>query len=113
LAQWRRAWRYAVDRLSADDAQRMMLDCRDPAGWYPLLVLTIEDTLEQAREDFADHPDLLRLIADGCVRVADKWESFNDELWEARRWAIGLTRDYASDEGIALTPLDDERGPAS
>ena len=91
----------------------MMLDCRDPAGWHPLLVLTVEDTLEQAREDFADHPDLPRLIADGCARVADKWESYNDELWEARRWAIGLAKDYAADEGIALTALDDEREPAS
>jgi hypothetical protein len=32
------------------DAQQLMLDCRHPAGWHPLLVLTVEDTLEQARE---------------------------------------------------------------
>ncbi|MGD9920468.1 MAG: hypothetical protein AB7V13_03335 [Pseudorhodoplanes sp.] len=113
LAQWQRAWRYAVDRLSTNDAQRMMLDCRNPAGWYPLLVLTVEDTLEQAREDIVDNPELPRLIADGCARVADKWESYNDELWEARRWAIGLAKDYAADEGIALTPLDNEREPAN
>ena len=113
LAQWQRAWRYAVDRLSADDAQRMMLDCRDSAGWYPLLVLTVEDTLGQAREDLADHPDLPRLIANGRARVVDKWESYNDELWEARRWAIGLAKDYAADEGIALIALDDECEPAS
>jgi hypothetical protein len=109
LAQWRRAWRYAIDGLSSDDAQRMVLDCRGPAGWHPLLVLTVEDTLEQAREELADHPDLPRLIADGCARVGDKWESYNDELWEARRWAIGLAKEYAVDEGIMLTALDDER----
>jgi hypothetical protein len=109
LAQWRRAWRYAIDGLSPNDAQRMMLDCRGPAGWHPLLVLTVEDTLEQAREELADHPELPRLIADGCARVGDKWESYNDELWEARRWAIGLAREYAADEGITLTALDDER----
>jgi hypothetical protein len=91
----------------------MMLDCRYPAGWYPLLVLTVEDTLEQAREDFSDHPDLPRLIADGCARVADKWESYNNELWEARRWAISLAKEYAADEGITLTALEDERGSAS
>ncbi len=51
-----RAWRYFTGRLTADDAQRVMLDCRDPAGWHPLLILTVEDTLEQARETFADHP---------------------------------------------------------
>ncbi len=50
FAQCRRAWRYATDRLSSDDAQRLMLDCWYPAGWHPLLVLTVEDTLEQARE---------------------------------------------------------------
>lgn len=109
LAQWRRAWRYAIDGLSPDDAQRMMLDCRFPASWHPLLVLTVEDTLEQARGELADHPELPRLLADGCARVADKWESYNDELWEARRWAIGLAKEYAADEGITLTALDDER----
>lgn len=113
LARWRRAWRYATGRLSADDAQRLILDCRYPAGWHPLLVLTVEDTLEQAREELADHPALPRLLADGCARVGDKWESYNDELWEAQRWAIGLAREYAADEGITLTALDDERESAS
>ena len=70
LGRWTRAWRYAAGRLSADEAQRLML----------------------AREEIADHPDLPRLVADGCARVADKWESYNDELWEARRWAIGLAK---------------------
>jgi hypothetical protein len=68
LGRWTRAWRYGVGRLSADDAQRLMLDCRYPAGWHPLLVLTVEDTLEQAREEIADHPDLPRLVADGRAR---------------------------------------------
>jgi hypothetical protein len=113
IERWQRAWHYATHRVSADDAQRMMLDCRYPAGWHPLLVLTVEDTLEQAREDLADHPDLPRLLADGCARVGDKWESFNDELWEARRWAIDLAKGYAADEGITLTALDGEREPAS
>jgi len=106
VVQWRRGWCYATGRLSADDAQRVMLDCRDPAGWHPLLVLTVEDTLEQAREDIADHPELPRLIADGCARVGDKWESYNDELWEARRWAIELAKQYAAAEGISLVARD-------
>ena len=108
LGRSTRAWRYAAGRLSADDAQQLMLDCRYPAGWHPLLVLTVEDTLEQARQDLADHPDLPRLIADGYARVGDKWESHNDELWEARHWAINLARSYAADEGIALILLNDE-----
>jgi hypothetical protein len=113
LAQLARAWRYAGGALSAGDAQRMILDCRGPAGWHPLLVLTVEDTLEQAREEFVDHPELPRLVADACFRVGDKWEPHGDELWEARRWAINVAIRYAADEGIALARLDDVREPAS
>ncbi len=108
LARWRRGWRYAAGRLSADEAQRILLDCRFPAGWHPLLVLTVEDTLEQAREDIADHPDLARLVADGCARVGDKWEPYYGELLEARCWAINLAKNYAVDEGITLVLLNDE-----
>ena len=85
-----------------------MIDCEYSAGWHPLLVLTVEDTLAEAHEVFADHPNLPRLINDGCARVASKWESYNDELYEARRWAIGLAADYAAAEGVALTRLADD-----
>lgn len=109
LSRWARAWRYTVERLSADDAQRVMLDCRYPAGWHPLLVLTVEDALELAREEIADHPDLPRLVADGCARVGDKWEPYWGELLEARCWAINLAKNYAVDEGITLVLLNDEQ----
>lgn len=62
----------------------------------------MEDTLEQAFETFADHPELARLIADGCARVGHKWEFYGDELYEARRWAIDVAEGYAQDEGIRL-----------
>ena len=39
--------------------------------------------------------------------------SYNDELWEARRLAIGVAKDYAADEGIALMALDDECVPTN
>jgi hypothetical protein len=107
LSRCSRAWRYAAERLSADDAQRMMLDCRYPAGWHLLLVLTVEDTLQQARQEIAEHPDLARLVADGCARVGDKWEPYHGELLEARCWAINLAKNYAADEGITLVLLDD------
>jgi hypothetical protein len=107
-----RAWWYLIGRLSADDAQTIMLDCRYAAGWHPLLTLTVEDTLEQARETFADHAELPRLIADGCARVGDKWESYNDDLYEARRWAIELAEGYAAEEGITLVCLDEDANTA-
>ncbi|WP_319798728.1 hypothetical protein [Nitrobacter sp.] len=40
------------------------------------------------------------LIADRCAPVGDKWESYNDELCEARHWAIGLAK------GISLVARD-------
>jgi hypothetical protein len=102
-----RAWRYFTGQLSADDAQTVMLDCERPAGWHPLLILTVDEALEQAREIFADRPDLRRLIADGCARVGHKWESYNDELYEARRWAIELAQEYAAGEGLPLVRLQE------
>ena len=111
LGRWTRAWHYVAGRLSADEAQRLMLDCRHPAGWHPLLVLTVEDALEQARAEIADHPDLARLVADGCARVGDKWEPYYGELLEARCWAINLAKNYAADEGITFVLLNDEHDP--
>jgi len=103
-----RAWGYFTGRLSGDDAQRIMLDCRYPAGWYPLLILTVEDTLQEARETFADHPELPRLIADGCAHVAGKWVSHHDELYTARGWAISTAESYAAAEAISLVRRDED-----
>jgi len=108
LERLSRAWAYLRGHLNAEDAQRIMLDCEYPAGWHPLLVLTVEDTLEQAREVFADHLALPRLVSDGCARVGHKWGSFNDELYEARCWAIDLALEYAAAEGIAFARLEDD-----
>lgn len=107
-ARYRRALAYAMDRLSADDAQQIFIDCEYPAGWFTLLALTVEDTLEQALEIYEDHPDLRRLIADGCARVNKKWEDHSDALYYARGWAIELAEGYAVDEGITLVRRDPE-----
>lgn len=110
LARYRRALDYARDRLSADDAQQVFIDCEYPAGWFTLLSLTVEDTLEQALEVYEDHPDLRRLIADGCERVHKKWEDHSDALYYARGWAIELAEGYAVDERVTLVkrPEDDQ-----
>ncbi|MDE1990303.1 MAG: hypothetical protein KGI82_07505 [Betaproteobacteria bacterium] len=102
------AWRYATGTLSADDAQTMIVECQDPAGWYPLMILTVEDALEYAREMFVDHPTLRRFIADGCARVGHKWETYGDELAEAFRWAAELAEEYAASEGIILVHITDK-----
>jgi len=83
-----------------------MLDCRDAAGWQPLLILTVEDTLKQARETYADHPALPLLIATACSRVGSKWEEYGDAIFEARRWAIEVAEGYAQQSNIALVRWD-------
>jgi hypothetical protein len=102
----RRAWGYFANRLSEDDARTIMNDCERPAGWHPLLILSVESTLAQAHETFADHPDLPRLIAEGCAHVGYKWESYNDDLHHARGWAIEKAQEYAANEGTTLVRLD-------
>ncbi len=93
------AWRGRggiTGRFTADDAQTIILDCRRPAGWFPLLVLCDDDVLEQARTIYADQ------------RVEQKWESHNGELDMATRWAIDLAEDYARVQGIQLTLRDED-----
>ena len=84
LARIRRALRYGFGRLSPDEAQLILIDCQRSAGWYPLLLLTVDDTLEQARRTFVDDPQIPALVAAACGRVASKWESHNDELLESK-----------------------------
>ncbi len=111
LKRFHRAWRYATGALSEDDAQTIMLDCREPAGWHPLLILTVEDTLDQALETYADHPALRYLIAAACSRVGSKWEEYGDAIYEARRWAIEVAEGYAQQSNIALVRWDDILSP--
>jgi hypothetical protein len=113
LVRYRRALDYALDDLSADQAQEIVLDCEYTAGWFPLLALTVENTLEQALEVYQDHPELRRLIAEGCDRVHYKWEDHSDALYYARGWAIELAEGYAAMEGITLIRRDPEDEPAA
>ncbi|WP_234729631.1 hypothetical protein [Acidocella facilis] len=102
-----RAWCYATGTLSAGEAQTIIVECLDPAGWYPLMILTVEDALARAREIFADHPELPSFIAEGCEKVGRKWENFGDELQEAINWAIENAEEYAAKEGIIFVRIAD------
>lgn len=115
LFRWRLAWqariyrvlravRYASGRLSADDAQTIVCDCEPVAGWFPLLTLTADATLDQALEEYAEHPELRRLVREACSYVGHRWESYGDELQEARSWAMEKVREYAALEHIELHP---------
>lgn len=102
----RRAIAYVRRTLTATAAETMMLDCRDAAGWYPLLILSTHDTLEEAHSTFVYHPRLERLVSDACATVEHKWNSAGDELWNARTWALDLVKHYADQDNIPLTRLD-------
>lgn len=101
-----RAWRYAFQTLSEDDAQTIILDCEPPAGWRALLTLADAGVLEQARTLYADHPALKMLVAEACTHVARKWENHSDDLHHAECWALDLVSQYAADLAINLVPLD-------
>ncbi len=102
-----RAVQYGTGRLSAHNAQHIMLDCRFDAGWHPLLILDVQETLTEARELFTDHPALPHLIAAACSRVASKWERDGANSHEARRWAIEIAEDYAAQTNIRLVRWTD------
>lgn len=102
-----RAWRYATETMTADDAQRITWDCRYIAGWHPLATLCTESVLECAREVYEDHPALARLVADACDRVGDKWEDYGESASAAGDWALEIVAEYAAQEGIELTKLED------
>lgn len=115
LFRWRLWWRararrlilaarYASGRLSVDDAQAIVCDCEPIAGWFPLLTLTVDDTIELALEEFAEHPELRNLAEEACTHVRRKWEAGSDYLHEAQCWALEKLREYAAIEGIDLHP---------
>ncbi len=102
IARTGRAWAYLAGRLTAADAQQIIRDCHCRAGWHPLMVLTVDDVLAQARASFADHPDLPWLAAEACLHVERRWCSHGDELEQAQTWAVELMQRYAPDDGIVL-----------
>ena len=110
IARVGRAWAYLAGRLSAEDAQQVILDCRCPAGWHPLMVLTVNDVLEQARGTFVDQPELPWLAAEACLHVERRWSSHGDELEQAQSWALELMQRYAPDDGIVLERRDADGG---
>jgi len=110
VARAGRAWAYLAGRLNAADAQQVIRDCRCPAGWHPLMVLTVDDVLAQARRTFVDRPELPWLAAEACLHVERRWCSYGDELEQAQAWAVELMQRYAPDDGIVLEGRGDDGG---
>src|SRR5262249_4406106 len=65
ISALRLCWRYMRGTLSQDDARLMMRTLYAPAGWEPLLVLDHKSTLDYARTQYRDCPELARYVAYG------------------------------------------------
>ena len=96
-----RAFRYAMARLSQDDAQTIIRDCQSSAGWYPLMILTEKDVFEMAADIHGDAADALApYIPGACDYVGSKWESPGDGYWYALRLALDVVQDGAALDGV-------------
>ena len=101
------SWRFTMGRLSKSEAESLIWSLEEIAGRFPLLVLSCEDTLVEAQDLFHAHPALPALVHQACARVGQKWESYNDDLYNARAWALELVSDYAAREDVHLLRRDD------
>ena len=106
LQRWARAWRYANDTMTADDAACIRLQCQEVEGVWPLEAIAVEDVLRDARDRWQDHPMLGQLAYDATERTANKWATSGDVSCEARGCAVDLIEYYARTQGIELIERD-------
>jgi len=103
----RRAYAYATGRLSADDAQTILIECQDSAGWYPLSTLCTDDLFDHA---IATHGDpalkIKPYLPAACEYVSRKWEA-GDDYYSPLDFAFDTARDYAAQDGIDLGETED------
>lgn len=98
-----RAWRYATNHLSEDDAGWIIADVQPLSGYAVLETIDAASVLEWAEELYGPHPKLAEWVRDAIQRVGQKWQSSGDAQNAASDWAIDLVRDYAAQEGVELT----------
>ncbi len=102
IKRWRRAWAYARNRMTQDDASWIAYECDIAAGSFTLVSIETDDVLDLARDRWGDVPEL-RALADAATRrVWNKWSSSGDERNAAIDWAIDLIAEYAREDGIEL-----------
>lgn len=107
LSRWQRAWAYATDRMTKDQASQMAYDCQAPAGSFSLISLDVDGVLEDASNTYMDHPDLERLCAEAVQRVASKFDDYTEVRSSCSDWALDLVVQYAKQEGVELTLIED------
>ncbi len=109
----RRALAYARGRLSSDDAQQVILDCRDAAGWYPLMTLTPGDVLDIAISRHGDPAlSLKHYLPAACEYAARKWEN-GDAYYYALDFALDTAVEFAAQDGIQIDKSEENLTPNS
>ena len=107
----RRAFAYATNRLSPDDAQQVILDCGDAAGWYPLMTLAPCDVLDMAISRHGDPALSLKpYLPSACEYAARKWES-GDDYYHALDFALDTALEFAAQDGIEFDKTGDDPTP--
>jgi hypothetical protein len=102
LARWRRALAYGRNTLSSEEAQAIIRDCDDAAGWYPITTLTVDDVMARVRHDIGDHPDLAPYIPSACARVSRKSDVDGEDLAFAIEWAVDEAIQSAKNDGLCI-----------
>ncbi len=98
----RRAFAYARNCLSSDDAQQVILDCRDAAGWYSLMELAPDDVLDMAISRHGDSALSLKpYLPSACEYAARKWEC-GDDYYHALDFALDTALGFAAQDGIEI-----------
>lgn len=97
--------------LDRDDANWIIHEIQETAGWFPIEELSIGSVIEQAEQYWQPHPAIPDLAAQACRRVWNKWSSTGDVQSAAEDWAIDLIGEYAAEDGIELI-LASEAEPA-
>lgn len=103
IRRFRRAWHYAMNTLTEDDASTMRYECTLIEGLYPLECFTRDGVMEACRDRFGDDPALVPLVEAACCRVHSKWSGSGDAAGTAEDWAMDLIQEYARQDRIALT----------
>ncbi len=108
LQRYGRAWRYARQRLTQDDAEIMLGDAERASGIFGLESMSRDSILEAARARWGDVSELSDFADDAFDRIMQKWNSEGHLTDAAESWAIDLIEEFAAEAGVDLVEIADE-----
>ena len=97
-----RAIRYALGRMTLEDAYNFHHEVKYMTGIYPLTEMSTDDLLEQCESLWGHHPEFAEMARDACEHVCRKWDNSPEELDVAIDWAMSTIQRWAWERGIKL-----------